>query len=106
MMEDKNSRQLRLSREFGFDCDCEACSNNWPIAKHLPPKDVKLLKFVKQINEELLPTMNRSQLMKKNRKLCDTLNREYENYPSVELCMLQKNIATIFLKLACPNFLF
>lgn len=33
-------RQIYLEREFGYRCDCEACTKNWPLLMNLPRIDM------------------------------------------------------------------
>lgn len=40
LMADKQSRQKVINSEYGFDCCCEACRNNYPTLKQLERLDI------------------------------------------------------------------
>lgn len=103
MSESKNLRQERLLKEFEFLCTCEACSQNY----FSPPamKDPKLLKFAKKLNEDILK-IQRGAVMKSFRNCCDSLEKFNENFPSLELCFLQKVLVTCCVRLAQPAVVF
>lgn len=105
MNQPKAYRQVKLFNEFGFKCDCEACIENYATPPALPFKDIKLLKFAKKADDDIL-TVPQSQAIKKFRDCCDLLEMNYHNYPSIELCLLQKCIATSLLRFAQPPVLF
>lgn len=101
----KADRQSRLLRDFGFICDCEACSQDFPTPPALTCRDMKLLKFAKKTDDEMLK-LQLSQARKKFRVCCELLEKNYQNFPSVELYMLQKCVASFFLVQARPIVLF
>lgn len=101
----KVERQSRLMKEFGFMCDCKACSENFPTPPSLYSKDTKILKLAKKINSEILK-LQPAQVMKKCRECCEVLNKTCENFPSIELCLLQKCIVTCLVKQAQPAVVF
>lgn len=105
MTEQKPQRQAKLMKEFGFSCDCEACTNNFPTPPALTFKDVKLLKYAKKIDDEIL-TIQPGQAMKKFRDVCDLLEKNNQNFPCIELCLLQKSFASFVLSQAQPSVLF
>lgn len=87
----KVERQARLLREFGFKCECEACTNNYST----PPamKDIKLAKIAVKIEEEII---SRSSL-KVYKECCKLINENHEKFPSLELILLQKSFAHFLL---------
>jgi hypothetical protein len=105
MKQQKPERQMKLYQEFGFKCDCEACTNNFPTPPALSFKDMKLLKFAKKADDEIL-TLPMGQAMKRFRDCCDILERHHQTFPCVELCLAQKCIATFLLNQAQPSVLF
>lgn len=104
MMEAKESRQINLMKEFNFKCECEACMNSWPIFKQLSVKDTKLMKYAKKLNDELIETLgNYNQLIKNFKNCKNILQENHKNYPSMELCVIQKTFATFLLKFAAQH---
>lgn len=105
MKDQKPQRQAKLMKEFGFNCDCEACINNFLTPPALTFKDVKLLKYAKKIDDEIL-TLQPGQAMKKFRDVCDLLEKNSQNFPCTEFCLLQKSFASFILSQAQPSVLF
>lgn len=101
MRQPKIERQEKLLREFGFVCECEACSNNFPTPPALTFKDVKLLKVAKKNDDEILQ-IQLNQARKKFFDCCDLLEKNHQNYPCIELFLLQKCIASFLLRQARP----
>lgn len=96
---------MKLFNEFGFKCDCEACSRNFPTPPALGFKDVKLVKYAKKADDEILK-LKPSQAMKKYQDCCEILQKNHRDFPTIELCLLQKCIATFLLAKAQPANLF
>lgn len=105
MKQQKADRQLKLKKEFGFVCNCEACSGNFPTPPALKFKDMKLLKYAKKTADEIL-LLSPSQALKKYHECCRILEENHENFPSIELCLLQKTIALFLLLQSQPSTLF
>lgn len=105
MKNKKLERQTKLFDQFGFKCDCDACTNDFPTPPALTFKDMKLLKFAKKAEDEIL-RMPLGQAMKKYHDCCEILDKNQINFPCVELCILQKCIATFLLSQAQPFILF
>lgn len=104
-MQQKSERQARLLKEFGFKCDCDACDGNFPTPPALKVKDAKLLKFATKSDEEIL-NLPIGRAIKKYRDICAILDKNHQTYPCIELCLLQKCIATCLLSQAQPSVLF
>lgn len=104
-MQPKEDRQFRLLKEFNFMCDCEACEKNYPCPPNLKFKDIKLLKFAKLAEDDIL-TLNSSQAMKKYRDCCDVIQKNQDNFPSIEMTLLQRCMAMYLLNQAKPSYLF
>lgn len=105
MTQQKPNRQSHLMKEFGFKCECEACNDNYPTPPALKFKDVKVLKIAKKFDDEVLE-METNQAMKKFYTCCDILEKSHQNFPSLELCLLQKCLATCLMKQSQPSILF
>lgn len=105
MKQQKAERQTKLMKEFGFACECEACSGNFPTPPALKFKDVKLLKFAKKTSDEIL-NLQPSLAIKKYRDCCSILEENSKDFPSIELCLLQKTIAMFLLLQSQPGILF
>lgn len=105
MSERKAERQERLLKEFEFMCSCEACSQNFQTPPALASKDAKLFKFAKKVNEDIFKLQNGA-ILKTLRNCCENMERHNKNFPSVELCVLQKCMVTCAVKLAQPSTVF
>ncbi|CRK89366.1 CLUMA_CG003122, isoform A [Clunio marinus] len=101
----KQERQEILLKDFGFACDCEACTQNFPTPPMLKFKDPKLLKFAKKTDDEML-TLQHNQAFKKFRDCCDILEKNNQNFPCLELCLLLRCIANFLFKQAQPSVVF
>lgn len=101
----KPERQSRLFKEFGFMCDCEACVKDYATPPALNFKDAKLLKFAKKADEEMLK-LPFNKAVKRYRDCCEAIDKNNHNFPSFELCLLQKCISAFLLNQAKPKVLF
>lgn len=101
----KPERQQRLLKEFGFTCECEACISDFPTPPALKTQDIKLLKFAKK-SEQDIRRLPPNQAMRKFRECCEAIEKNHRNFPSIELCVLQKCIATFLITQAQPSDLF
>jgi hypothetical protein len=101
----KQERQARLYDIFGFICDCEACTGNYPTPPELSFKDIKQMKFATKTDEELLK-LPFGRAMKKYRECCDTLEKSHKNFPCLEFSVIQKCIITFLLIQAQPAIKF
>jgi hypothetical protein len=103
-MEVRERRRNILLQHFNFTCDCEACLNDWPTLKELIVKDMKLMKYAKKMNDEMIESLkNSSKLVNAFNRCKDILQENYQNYPSMELCIIQKSFVTFLIKLATQH---
>jgi len=103
-MEIRERRRNILLQDFNFVCDCEACLNDWPTLKELTVKDMKLMKYAKKINDEVIESLKTvSKLANAFNRCKDILQENFQNYPSMELCIIQKSFVTFLLKLAAQQ---
>ncbi|CRL03055.1 CLUMA_CG016778, isoform A [Clunio marinus] len=85
----KSSRQMTLLKEFNFTCDCEACDKNYPAPPILPIKDIKIVKFGKKTEEEIV-NLKGGQSLKRYHDCCEVIDKNHDqNFPSLELSLLQ-----------------
>ncbi|KAL7045419.1 hypothetical protein ACKWTF_002227 [Chironomus riparius] len=104
LMERRERRQNILYQHFNFNCDCEACFNDWPTLKELIINDMKLMKYAKKINDELIESLKTSSKLTNSFKKCkDILQENFKKYPSMELCLIEKSYVTFLLKLAANH---
>lgn len=103
-MENGELRRANLLKEFNFQCGCVACLNDWPTFKQLNVKEMKLMKYAKKVNDELVEMLkNHNQLLKNFKNCQNILNENHQNYPSMELCIIQKTFVTFLLKFAAQH---
>lgn len=102
LTDDKKTRQKRMLEEFHFACDCQACTQDWPMLNYLPVKDAELLKFLKRKIKSLEKYSGEKVL----REFSETINKHWKNYPAQEVCMIQKICMMTLLKLAAPKITF
>lgn len=101
----KADRQIQMLKEFNFTCECEACDKNYPSPPNLANKDIKLLKFAKKTEHEIMQ-LKPNQALKRYGDCCEALNNKNNSYPSLEMSMLQKCMAMFLLRQAQPSVLF
>ncbi|CAH1103020.1 unnamed protein product [Psylliodes chrysocephalus] len=97
-------RQKILKELYLFECDCKACTNNWPTGDNLPfGKEIPLsfilnLEPSQEYNEEL------DQFILNK---CKRLYYQLKNYePCQNLLILQYNIAQVYRHEACSEVKF
>jgi len=92
----KSLRQQLLFQAFKFNCDCEACVNNFPTFNELPVYDDEMYshqrKDVSQLSVEVT--------MKEFRENCDYIEKNFNRYPCKEVLALQFRNILILTKFA------
>ena len=102
----KIERQLILLEDYSFECQCEACTNNYPLFHSLKSIDKKLLKLVKKEKNEILKS-NPSMAMKKFPQICDHLQNLHEkSTPSSEKVLFQECLQQCLATITKPKILF
>lgn len=101
----KPDRQAKLFEEFGFRCECKACMEDYPTSQRLVCRDKRLLKFAKKADEEVFQQQE-GHAMKRYCETCEIIEKNPLNFPSIELCVLQKYMAKFLLLKARPLVLF
>lgn len=64
------------------------------------------MKFAKKAIEDALKVQTVGRAMKTYRESCDIVEKSSRDYPTVEICMLQKFMVTYLVKQAQPTVLF
>jgi hypothetical protein len=93
----KETRQKRLKEEFDFDCECVACTEDWPTAR-APEMKMKFAKYLDVIKKSF-----KAEPWKIVKDFAPILNKEAAHYPSRELVSVQKIILQNILKLTVPK---
>lgn len=74
-------RRQELMRKFGYECNCDACVHDYPVARDLKEIDLSFVyDDISKIDEETAKEMFKSN--------CDYINENFHNFPSKELCYL------------------
>lgn len=91
----KDYRQSELLKQYRFKCNCEPCINDWPILSALKICDKMCLNKAKKVCRELsLTNFNRKKVIAKYRELCEIIDKNQNNFPSIEMCsMMQSAVA-------------
>lgn len=90
----KDCRQMELLKHYKFKCDCEACANNWPLLPDLKVGDRMCLNKAKKICRELnLNDLTRKKAFVKYRELCEIVEKNGKNFPSLETCSISQSAA-------------
>lgn len=96
----KDSRQKELLKQYKFQCECDACKNNWPFLSNLKIGDRLCLNKAKKVCRELnLIDLNRKKAFIKFRELCEILEKNQKNFPSLEICSIMQS-ATAYLEMS------
>lgn len=104
-MQPKADRQTLLHKEFNFKCDCEACVGNFPTLTQLPYKNLNVLKLAKKADDEIL-LLNPSRAAKKYHQCCQLVQQSNQQFPSLEISMLQKSMSMFLLHKARSRYTF
>lgn len=87
----KAERQRELQRQYFFNCQCEACENDWPLYQNLPHRgksfDIpKLQSLIEGDRVEAIVVL--AYLLKGYSKIAE----EYSHYPNKFVADLQETI--------------
>lgn len=90
----KDRRQMELLKQYRFVCDCDACNNDWPYMTDLKISDRVCLNKAKKACRELNQTdFNRKKAIIKYRELCEIIEKNQKNFPSLEICSIMQSAA-------------
>ena len=101
----RSDRQSKLYREFYFKCECEACTLNFPAPPALKTVDIKVLRYAKKMEDDLI-NLKQHQLKKKFTDVCNAIEKSSPHFPCCDISLLQKCFAIYFLCAAKPAFQF
>lgn len=102
----KADRQMVLSEDYSFRCDCIACSNNFPLFHGLKSFDKKIYKFARKGKDEL-SKLDSTNAKKRFQEYCETIQKHHDKaFPSSEIVVLQECILHCISTIIKPKFLF
>jgi hypothetical protein len=93
----KRHRQKTLQSQFNFFCNCEACANDFPLAKDLNEFDENFI----DPSEEFSSLDDALRIFKEN---CEYIDEHADKFPSFELCRLMQVNFNILHLIAGNNF--
>lgn len=91
----KECRQTELLKQYRFKCDCDACKNSWPFLSDLKIGDKVCFNKAKKICRELslIDLLNRKKAIIKYKELCELIEKNQKNFPSMEVCSVMQSAA-------------
>lgn len=102
----KEDRQMELMKQYKFRCSCEACTNNWPVLPGLKVTDKSLLNVAKKACRELtLAGLNQKKAKDKYKELCEILEKNMNNFPTLEMCSMAESAAAYLEMITKPSVL-
>jgi SET and MYND domain-containing protein 4 len=103
----KAQRQASLLADYNFQCDCEACINDYPINKYLKTFDEEVLEFIWNIHENI-PFLTPTEARKQLKKLYEIVSQQHQkrHFPSTELVILQSCISNCLFAITKPTIQF
>lgn len=88
----KPDRQLMLLDNYGFLCDCIACTNEFPVFHRLKTVDRAIYKAARKGKDELMK-LDGNLAKKRFREYCETIQKHHgKAFPSAEIVVLQECI--------------
>lgn len=91
---DIKQRQAKLKVHYNFDCQCQACVNDYPLLRNLPTTREIQQKFVS--DQKRIKSYDRDFAKKKFEEYKKYLKENHEKYPSFEVCVSEDNLITCF----------
>lgn len=101
----KAQRQEALLKDYGFVCDCEACTNDWPMNADLKVYSEELLEFAWAAHEEL-PFLTQDEAKEMLKKCYDMIAQHQQQFPSAEIIVLQECVSNCLIAITKPPFQF
>lgn len=103
----KEERQSELLKQYRFKCNCDACNNDWPILSTLKICDKMCFNKAKRVCRELnLTDLNRKKAFVKYKELCEIIDKNQKNFPSLEICSIMQSAAAYLEMILKPQFQF
>jgi SET and MYND domain-containing protein 4 len=104
-IQSKAERQRSLQDDYGFACDCEACTKDWPLNKDLKVIDEELLEYAWESFENL-PYLDDELARKQLKEHCSVFMKHHRHFPSSELIILQECISNCLIAITKPSLQF
>lgn len=102
----KKERQYDLLENYSFNCECEACINDYPLFSNLKTIDKKISRWAKKGKDEL-SKLDGKQARKKFKEYCETIQKHHAKaFPSTEIVLLQECILYCMSIVIKPKVLF
>lgn len=98
----RSQRRETLLKDYGFECDCEACTNDWPLNAELKVADEELLQFAWETHEDL-PFLTCDEAKEKLKACCELFAKNHRNFPCAELVVLQECISNCLIAITKPS---
>lgn len=94
-------RQESLLKDYGFNCECEACTNDWPLNENLLIYNEELLEYAWSAHENL-PFMSPTAARRNLQDFVEAVSKNQKDFPSAELVVLQECISNCLLLITRP----
>jgi hypothetical protein len=104
-LQPKIQRQQSLFKDYGFECDCEACIKDWPLNKDLKVISDDLLETAWEAHDEL-PFLNRNLAVERFKKYCHMISKYHKHYPSAELVIFHECLDNCLFSITKPSHQF
>jgi hypothetical protein len=103
----KAERQMILFEDYSFQCNCEACTKNYPLFHSLKSMDKKTLKWAKKCKSDILK-LDSNEAKKKFQEYCTAiqLHHEQNGFPFAEIVLLQECLQHCLSIIIKPKVLF
>ncbi|KAL7017896.1 hypothetical protein ACKWTF_010560 [Chironomus riparius] len=103
----KAERQMILYEDYSFQCQCEACTKNYPLFHSLKSMDKKTLKWAKKCKSDTIK-LDSNEAKKKFQEYCTAiqLHHEQNGFPFAEIVLLQECLQHCLSIIIKPKVLF